>query len=323
MNGRSPLVAWRTLDFPADWDATFGFAGRLELEVGFGDGRFTVRRAATEPATRFVGLEVSSGSLQRALRRIKRQGLDNVRIAKVGAEFALRELFAAGSLGGIVVNFPDPWPKERHAKHRLLKRSFFELAAARLVPGGEVRLATDHEEYRDFAGEQATASGLYDVTLPQPPEAVFETKYALKWRDLGKPLHYVVFKRSDRHAEPVPHLERPSEMPHALLTGALPLTSALSKTVLRYGGGHVVLHEAAAVMPPDTTPRWLVRATIEETDLKQQLLIMVQQRRPDEVIVRLETFGDPIITEAARGAVHAVTEWLIANTDLSIKRRSY
>ena len=343
MSERSPLVAWRTLGFPADWDAAFGFAGPLELEVGFGDGRFTVRRAASEPATRYVGLEVSSGSLQRALRRIKRHGLANVLIAKVGAEFALRELFAAGSLGGIVVNFPDPWPKEKHVKHRLLKRAFFELAATRLVPGGEVRLATDHEEYRDFATEQASESGLYDVTRPQPPEAVFETKYALKWRDLGKPLYYVVFKRNGSPARPVPHLERPREMPHALLTGALPPTSVLSKTVLRYGGGHVVLHEAAVVMPPGSAapedsdlvedrsdraalaakPRWLVRATIEETDLKQQLLIMVQQRQPDEVIVRLETFGDPVITEAARGAVHAVTEWLIANTDLSIKRRSY
>lgn len=343
MSTRSPLVAWRTLDFPADWDDAFGFAGPLELEVGFGDGRFTVRRAATEPTTRFVGLEVSSGSLQRALRRIKRQGVNNVLIAKVGAEFALRELFAAGSLGGIVVNFPDPWPKERHVKHRLLKRSFFELAATRLVPDGEVRLATDHEEYRDFATEQAALSGLYEVTKPQPPEAVFETKYALKWRDLGKPLHYVVFKRNGGLAQPVPHLERPREMPHALLTGALPPTATLDKTVLRYGGGHVVLHEAAVVMPPGSVapadsdlvadthdpgpatrqPRWLVRATIEETDLKQQLLILVQQRQPDEVIVRLETFGDPVITEAARGAVHAVTEWLIANTDLSIKRRSY
>ena len=340
---RSPLVAWRTLTFPADWDATFGFAGPLELEVGFGDGRFTVRRAAAEPATRFVGLEVSSGSLQRALRRIKRQQLGNVVIAKVGAEFALRELFAAGSLGGIVVNFPDPWPKERHVKHRLLKRSFFELAATRLVPGGGVRLATDHEEYRDFAMQQAAASGLYRTLTPEPPDAVFETKYALKWRDLGKPLYYVVFERNDGHAEPVPHLERPSDMPHALLTGALPPTSALGKTVLRYGGGHVVLHEAAAVMPPgssapaveglvaerdgeeehDARARWLVRATVEEPDLKQQLLVMVQQRQPDEVIVRLETFGDPIITEAARGAVYGVTEWLIANTDLSIKRRSY
>src|SRR5690606_20558423 len=148
----------------------------------------------------------------------------------------------------------------------------------------------------------------------EPPEAVFETKYALKWRDLGKPLYYVVFTRNDSHAEPVPYLERPSEMPHALLTGELPPTSNLSKTILRYGRGHVVLHEAAVVMPPGSVPpaieglveerdggpdsadepvrtahdsraRWLVRATIEEPDLKQQLLVMVQQRQPQEVIV--------------------------------------
>ena len=338
----SPLLAWRTLSFPADWDALFGFTGPLELEVGFGDGRFTARRAVAEPATRFVGLEVSSGSVQRAAKRIVRAGVANVRIAKVGAEFAVRELFAAASLAGIVVNFPDPWPKERHVKHRLLKRSFFELAAARLEPGGAVRLATDHAEYRDFASDQARASGLYDITHPEPPQAVFETKYALKWRDLGKPLYYVVFTRNERPAEHVPHLERPREMPHALLTGTLPPSSTLSKTVIRYGGGHVVLHEAASVMPPGSQPpaidelvsdrmdsgredtnRWLVRASVEEPDLKQQLLVMVHQRQPAEVIVRLETFGDPIITAAVRGAVHGVTEWLLANTDLSIKRRSY
>jgi len=319
---QGPVLAWRTLAFPADWDAAFGSGGPLELEVGFGDGRFTVRRALAEPERRFVGLEVSSGSLQRAARRIRRTGVDNVLIAKVGAEFAVRQLFAAGSLSGIVVNFPDPWPKERHTRHRLLKRSFFELAAARLVPGGSVRLATDHLEYRDFAIAEAQATGLYDVTYPEPPEAVFETKYALKWRDLGKPLYYVVFARNDHPAEHVPHLERPSEMPHSLLTGTLPPTSALSKTVIRYGGGHVVLHEAAAVMPPGGT-RWLVRATVEEPDLRQQLLVMVHQRQPTEVIVRLETFGDPIITEAVRGAVHAVTEWLLGATDLSIQRRSY
>lgn len=347
---QGPVLAWRTLAFPADWDGAFGSSGPLELEVGFGDGRFTVRRALAEPERRFVGLEVSSGSLQRAARRIRRTGVDNVRIAKVGAEFAVRQLFAPASLSGIVVNFPDPWPKERHVRHRLLKRSFFELAAARLVQGGSVRLATDHPEYRDFAIAEAQATGLYDVTYPEPPEAVFETKYALKWRDLGKPLYYVVFARNEHPAEHVPHLERPSEMPHALLTGTLPPTSALSKTVIRYGGGHVVLHEAATVMPPGSVQpadaelvpertgseaggdgaaltsggtRWLVRATIEEPDLKQQLLVMVHQRQPSEVIVRLETFGDPIITEAVRGAVHAVTEWLLTATDLSIARRSY
>src|SRR5690606_27958674 len=119
------------------------------------------------------------------------------------------------------------------------------------------------------------------------------------------------------------HLERPTDMPHSLFSGTLPASAPLTKIVIAYGGGHVVLHEAAAVMPQESQEpvdgertRWLVRATIEEPDLKQQLLVLVQQRKPTEVIVRLESFGDPVITPAVRGAVHAVTEWLLQTTDL-------
>ncbi len=328
MPGRdgSPLLAWRRLPFPADWDAEFRRSGPLELEVGFGDGRFTVRRAVAEPATRFVGLEVSSTSLQRALKNVRRAGLDNVRLAKVGAEFAVRQLFAAGSLDAMTVNFPDPWPKGKHERHRLLKRPFFELAASRLRPGGEIRLATDHPGYLEFALSEAEASGVFEATYPDPPEAVFETKYALKWRERGIPLNYVVFRRTADAPAAFPHLERPAEMPHSLFTGTLPAASSLAKTVITYGGGHVVLHEAAQVMPGGESPdagRWLVRVTVEEPDLRQQLLVVVQQRRPDEVIVRLESFGDPIITPAVRGAVHAVTEWLDTETDLSVSQRNY
>lgn len=328
------LLAWRRQSFPVDWDEEFGASGALVLEVGFGDGRFTVRRAGAEPGRRFVGLEVSSVSLQRALKRVKRTGVDNVRIAKVGAEFGLRQLFALGSLEAIVVNFPDPWPKEKHERHRLLKRSFFELAATRLRPGGEIRLATDHLAYLEFALQEAKASGLFEASFPEPPADVFETKYALKWRDQGIPLNYAVFTLTgDATPAPdhtFPHLERPRDMPHALLSGTLPSAAPLSKIVTAYGGGHVVLHEAAAVMP-ELTPtaaagargRWLVRATIEEPDIKQQLLVLVQQRQLGEVIVRLESFGDPVITPAVRGAVHAVTEWLSSATDLTVEQRNY
>ncbi len=319
------LLPWREGPYPLDWDAFFGQRGPLHVEVGFGDGRFTVRRALADREARFVGLEVSSASVQRALRNVRRHGVTNVRVAKVGAAFALRQLFASGSVSTIVVNFPDPWPKARHEKNRLLSPGFLRLAAARLVPGGEVRLATDHPEYLEFARESAAATGLYDERFPEPPPAVFETKYALKWRAQGKPLHYVVF---GRNAEPPPtysHLERRADMPHALLTGTLPASAPLSKTVAEHGGGHVVLHEAAVVVPGEEGRgrRWLVRVTVDEPELKQQLLVLVHQRSEAEVIVRLETFGDPIVTPAVRGAVHEVTEWLSGQTDLSVKVRDY
>ncbi len=316
------LLPWRKLPFPARWEEEFDSGGPLLLEVGFGDGRFTERTALGRPEARYVGLEVSSGSLQRALRRIKRSGLKNVRLAKVGAEFALRQLFAAGSLEAIVVNFPDPWPKERHTERRLLKRSFFELAAARLVQGGEIRLATDHPGYLEFARAEAAASGLFSESMPQPPAAVFETKYALKWRGQGIELNYVVFRRLPGAAPAFTHLERPDFMPHALLTGELPPEASFEKVVCEYAGGHVILHDAAKVMASERTS-WLIRASIDEEDLKQQLLVLVAQRADGDVIVRLEPFGDPVITACARGAVHAASEWLLANTELRLKARNY
>lgn len=317
------LLAWRKLRFPTRWEDEFGSAGPLVLEVGFGDGRFTERTALGRPEARYVGLEVSSGSLQRALRRIKRSGLANVRLAKVGAEFALRQLFAEGSLEAIVVNFPDPWPKERHTERRLLKRSFFELAAARLADGGEIRLATDHPGYLGFARAEAAASGLFSESMPEPPPAVFETKYALKWRGQGIPLNYVVFRRlPGTMARTFPHLERPDVMPHALFTGELPPEADFEKVVIEYAGGHVILHDASKVMGSER-PTWLIRASIDEEDLKQQLLVFVAQRAEGDVIVRLEPFGDPIITACARGAVHAASEWLLANTDLRLAARNY
>ena len=322
-----PLLAWRRLPFPTDWDAVFGHSGPLELEIGFGDGRFTVRRALADRATRFVGLEVSSTSVQRAVKNLRRAGVENVRLAKVGAEFAVRQLFAPESLDAMVVNFPDPWPKGKHVRHRLLKRPFFELAASRLTPRGEIRLATDHPGYLEFALDEARVSGIFEATFPTPPQAVFETKYALKWRERGIPLNYVVFRRVGAAPTSFAPLERPAEMPHSLLSGTLPEGASLAKTVITYGGGHVVLHEAADVMPAaGEAPgrgRWLVRVTVEEPDLKQQLLVVVQQRQPDEVIVRLESFGDPVITPAVRGAVHAVTDWLEQETDLSVRQRNY
>lgn len=342
----SALLPWRTRRFPIDWPAEFGRRCPLTLEIGFGDGRFTVRTAGERPDACVVGLEISSGSVQRALRRVKREGVANVRLIKAGARFAVRQLFPEHALERVVVNFPDPWPKERHAERRLLGREFLALVASRLRPGGAVCLATDHEDYFAFAVEEARACGGYAVREADPPPAVFETKYALKWRSQGIALHYVEFVYQGGPTRSFPALERPSTMPHALLTGRLPEAAPFAKVVLPYAEGHVILHEvarsfgpqtveggrvalapeAASVPWPDGEPaplRWWVRASVDEPDIRQHLLVLVQQRSREQVIVRLEPFGDPIVTPTVRGAVHAVTQWLLSATELRLTARNY
>lgn len=317
------FLPWRRLAHPVDWAGAFGRTAPLHLEVGFGDGRFTAAEALARPDEDFVGLEVSGTSLLRGLRRMRGQAIGNVRLLKAPAEVAVRQLFAPGSLSSIVVNFPDPWPKERHERHRLLQADFFRLAADRLRRGGELRLASDHLPYVAFAREQALASGVATLLDRPAPEAVFQTKYALKWREQGKPLYYQVFVLDGGGVpSPQPALGRPDQMPHALLRGALPQDAPFEKIVHRaQSGGHVVVHEAAKAIGEDG--RWWFRVTVDEGELVQQLLLVAQRREEDELIVRLESFGDPLITPAVREAVGAVSDWLAAQPGLELVARNY
>lgn len=316
------LLPWRRYQFPLDWREQFGRAAPLHLEIGFGDGRYTAARAAARPEEDFVGLEISMASLQRALRRIRQAELPNVRLIKLGAEFAVRHLFAPQALATITVNFPDPWPKERHHRNRLLNRRFFRLAASRLATGGAVLLATDHPDYLAFARAEAAATGLYLSREAEPPPEVLKTKYALKWQAQGKPLFYQVFAVLHPPLEALAPLERSETMPHALLSGTLPDALTLNKLAIPYGGGYVILHEALQGL--SDPQRLLVRVTVDEPELQQQLLVEVQRRGPGELMVKLSPFGDPIVTEAAHGAVHAVTEWLLTlSTELRLVSRAY
>lgn len=316
-------LSWRAEVPPVPWKERFGRDAPLHLEVGFGDGRFTVRRAVEHPDDNFVGVELSGVSVRRALGNLRRSAVTNVRVMKAPAEVVVRRCFGPSTLSSITVNFPDPWPKERHEDHRLLKRSFYRLASTRLVDGGEIRLATDHAPYRDFAVAEAVASACFDVVDADPPAATFETKYALKWKGQGKPLHYVVFRRTrvddDPHAVP----ERPHVMPHALFEGAVPRPSTFQKLITRVDGGHVIVHEVATAVGGDRgDERLLFRVTVDEDDLVQQLLVVVQRRERD-VIVRLESFGDPIVTQAVRGAVATVTTWVEEQGTARVLERNY
>ena len=125
----------------------FGRAAPVVLEIGFGNGEHLLARAQAEGDKDFLGVEVHRPGVGRVLNRAAAAELRNLRVACADAIEVLRDWLPGRCLAEIVVYFPDPWPKKRHHKRRLVQPEFGRLAASRLAPGGLLRLATDWAHY--------------------------------------------------------------------------------------------------------------------------------------------------------------------------------
>jgi len=132
---------------PLEAHAVFGREAPRSLEIGFGNGENLVTLAAAHPERDFLGIEVHRPGVGRLLLALRARELTNVRVVCHDAVEVLAQQIPLCWLEEILVLFPDPWPKKRHHKRRLIQRSFAEVLARRLVPGGRLRLATDWEPY--------------------------------------------------------------------------------------------------------------------------------------------------------------------------------
>jgi tRNA (guanine-N7-)-methyltransferase len=303
----SILLRASELATPMAPSALFSRPGPVVFEVGFGDGRYLEHLASAHPDWNLIGAEVSLGSVWRAYRRMQRAGIEDVRLFKGNARFLVRDVFEQGSLDRVFVNFPDPWPRKKHHKNRLLQVPFFRILSSRLKPGGSLFLTTDHPEYFEFSLGQGRESGCFDVIEGPPPPATLETKYARKWRDQQKPIYHVEF-RCHTVIESAPRIITAIDMQHATLKGSLENVGAFSKQVRRFQGGHAFVMEAYRELGSQGL---LFKAISEEQDFRQELLI---QAWPKEggVYVSLQPFGDPMTTKGVREAVLAVTDWLVS-----------
>ena len=127
----------------------FGRIAPLMLEIGFGTGNALLRFAKDHPETNCVGIEVYQPGIGSALQEIEAQALSNVRLVEGDARRAVASMFAEQSLIHVQILFPDPWPKRRHRKRRLIQSEYVSLIVSRLQGGGELRLATDHAPYAE------------------------------------------------------------------------------------------------------------------------------------------------------------------------------
>lgn len=305
------------IGFPFAPQEVFGRPGLLVLEVGFGDARFTAGLAKLHPEWNILGAEVSAGSVVRALKRMRREGIENVRLFHGQAGFALRNLVPRGGLYRVYVNFPDPWPKSKHQQNRLLQRGFFQRLSTRLQDGGALLLTTDHQEYWEFAQQEAKATSLFRVETPLVPEFHLSTKYALKWKEAGRNFYHAVFTKEAEDKEPWPPLAR-YPMPHAVLSGKMPKIENFQKVVVPFEGGHAILLEAVASLGGEG---YYFLAHIEEQDLTQDVLLEVRPSA-NGIYAGIGRFGAPLSAGGVRASVKWLVEWL-ETKGLQVIQRSY
>ncbi|HEX2463862.1 MAG TPA: tRNA (guanosine(46)-N7)-methyltransferase TrmB [Thermoanaerobaculia bacterium] len=170
--------------------------GRLEIEIGFGKGRYLLARAAAEPDTTFVGIESAALYWGATTRRAERGGLGNLITVCGDALYLLAARFERESADAVHVYFPDPWPKTRHHRRRLLDPSTVDLVVGVLAPGGTLYFATDHADYCTAVCEvldryPAVAVERVEGPWPGGPRTHYETKYERE----GRPIFRLVVTR--------------------------------------------------------------------------------------------------------------------------------
>jgi tRNA (guanine-N7-)-methyltransferase len=292
--------------FPLDAAALFGREAPLVVEVGFGNGAFLAGLSRAHPDWNLIGVEIAATSLSRGVGRVRREGLDNVRLLCADARMLVTDMLPERSIHRVYVNFPDPWPKDKHVEKRLLADAFFRVLSTRLVDGGELWLTTDHADYYEFAVAEGTATKLYEVLPGEPPVSTLETKYAQRWQSQGIEINHVVFRLRERDSAPHPVRLEVVEVAHARLKGDLSTVTAFEKQVHEFEAGHVVLLDCARTLDGE---RLHVECIVEEADLRQELIVEVRNS-PGGIYVELQHFGRPAITRGVKKAVDLVADWL-------------
>ena len=203
---------------PGDWPAAFGRTAPLGVEIGFGMGHALLDWAMRRPDMNLVGIEIYQPGIGALLAGIERRHLSNLRVLPGNAMLVLEEKFPPASIDEIRIWFPDPWPRKRHHKRRLIQPAFAASLASRLAPGGWLRLATDWAPYAEWiaaalnelptlrsvalanqasdnrpASEQAGSSASRPVAEPEPLRP--ETRFESRGRQLGHKIHEFAYRK--------------------------------------------------------------------------------------------------------------------------------
>ena len=194
-------VVQAPIEVKGRWKEIFDNPGELHIEVGMGKGRFLHEMAKLHPEINYVGIEMYSSVLLRALQKMEAEPLPNLKFICEDARL-LPDIFEKGEVDHIYLNFSDPWPKDRHAKRRLPSRQFLARFDQILKPGGRLSFKTDNRDLYDFAVEELEPAGwkaeviTYDLHADEVLCAGnVMTEYEEKFSSKGNPIcKYVIYR---------------------------------------------------------------------------------------------------------------------------------
>lgn len=176
----------------------FGNDHPMEIDLGCGDGTFLIEMAQHYPERNFIGVERLLGRVRGVCRRIQELGLTNVKVLRLESEYTVEWLLTHHCVSRLHLLCPDPWPKARHHKRRLVQQPFLNSLHQALIPSGEFLFKTDHSEYFEWVCEEMENHPKFtplDWPEPPSPDALFypKTDFQRHWEAQGKTIHRLRF----------------------------------------------------------------------------------------------------------------------------------
>ncbi len=308
----SLTMAWAT-----DWAELFGAERPLIVEIGFGNADYLIALAQANPDCNVVGFEVSTQSVYKAERKIRKYKLTNVLAIYSRGETAINHLFEPQSIREIHINYPDPWFKTRHAGRRIMQADMLLAMTSRLEIGGLLYLATDIVDYAEMSHELFIEAKGLSNELNAPwvndfPERLITTKYEEKGIREGRPGNYFKYRRNESVIPDVPVMEEWT-VPHVVIKTPMTsqeIASAVEKVTFHKGEYiHVAVFNGFWNINNDSV---LFEVNIDEPTIEQHIALSLRHREDkDDYILRYATFGMPRPTEGMHFATSSLAQWLV------------
>ncbi len=186
---------------PLDLSKIFGNENDYVLEIGFGDGDFLIETAEHNPEKNYLGIEIKTKRFKIAVKRSKNYENANLKFLHMNANIAVEELFSDNTISLVYINFPDPWPKDKHHKHRIINPDFLKKLSKIMNNDGILEIASDHKDYIEHSFDVFKDITFFKSIYPDPgyindiPNRPY-TKYEKGFREEGREIFYLMFKNN-------------------------------------------------------------------------------------------------------------------------------